>query len=197
MTLQERLRELIPNGYGYNSEFAHTMSEAADRIDELEKEPNLLNVAWLQGEFSELQAKVEILLNEHAERGVRIEELEATIRKMAMDSLSVEGQWSDKVDELADACARACLLASQMHRAAMNDVIGPKRGVVEDILDLRAERDALQQQLEAKQRIIDELMIEYCPNEMTPEQLQNYEDHQRPLTDDEKKEDQECRSASS
>ena len=37
MTLQERLRELIPNGYGYNSEFAHTMCEAADRIDELEK----------------------------------------------------------------------------------------------------------------------------------------------------------------
>ena len=38
MTLQERLRELIPNGYGYNSEFAHTMRDAADRIDELEKQ---------------------------------------------------------------------------------------------------------------------------------------------------------------
>jgi hypothetical protein len=46
-------------------------------------------------------------------------------------------------DALKKDYEQACLLVAQMHRAAMNDVIGPKRGVVEDILDLRTERDAL------------------------------------------------------
>lgn len=162
MTIQERLRELIPNGYGYNSEFAHTMSEAADRIDELEE----CLAEWLSancetGWIGELRAHAKASVSYMQERDTlkaRIDKLEATIRKMAMDHLSVEGQWSDKVDELEDECAHACLLVSQMHRAAMNDVIGPKRGVVEDILDLRAERDALQQQLEAKQAEIERLM---------------------------------------
>ena len=31
---------------------------------------------------------------------------------------------------------------------------------------------------------IDELMLEYCPNEMTAEQLENYEKHQQPYLDD-------------
>lgn len=31
---------------------------------------------------------------------------------------------------------------------------------------------------------IDELMLEYCPNEMTEEQLENYEKHQRPYLDE-------------
>lgn len=31
---------------------------------------------------------------------------------------------------------------------------------------------------------IDELMLEYCPNEMTEEQLENYKKHQRPYLDE-------------
>jgi hypothetical protein len=38
----------------------------------------------------------------------------------------------------------ACGLVARMHEAAMGEVCGPKRGVVEDIADLGAERDALQ-----------------------------------------------------
>lgn len=30
-----RLRDLIPNGYGYNSDFAHTMADAANEIERL------------------------------------------------------------------------------------------------------------------------------------------------------------------
>ena len=48
-----------------------------------------------------------------------------------------------EIEALEKDYQQACLLVSQMHRAAMNDVIGPKRGVVEDILDLREERDEL------------------------------------------------------
>lgn len=38
---------------------------------------------------------------------------------------------------------KACGLVAQMHMAAMGQTIGPKRGVVEDVADVRAERDAL------------------------------------------------------
>ena len=38
---------------------------------------------------------------------------------------------------------RACQLVAAMHAAAVGEITGPKRGVVEDVADLRAERDAL------------------------------------------------------
>ena len=47
-----------------------------------------------------------------------------------------------------------------------------------------ASRDAvvesLRQQLAAKQAEVDALMLEYCPNEMSQEQLDNWAAHQRP-----------------
>ena len=61
-------------------------------------------------------------------------------------------------DELKEDYQRTCLLVAQMHRAAMNDVIGPKIGVVEDILDLREERDNLAAQNEAlKDRVENQI----------------------------------------
>ena len=40
-------------------------------------------------------------------------------------------------------------------------------------------RELLEQQLAAKQARIDELMLEYCHNEMTEEQLEEWSKHQR------------------
>ena len=40
--------------------------------------------------------------------------------------------------------------------------------------------ESLRQQLSAAQAKIDELMLEYCPEEMTNEQIAEYEKHQRP-----------------
>jgi len=37
----------------------------------------------------------------------------------------------------------------------------------------------LHQQLEAKQAEIDRLMLEFCPDEMTEEQLNNWKQHQK------------------
>lgn len=41
---------------------------------------------------------------------------------------------------------------------------------------------ALLAELEAKQAEIDRLMLEYCPDEMTPEQFENWARHQKPVT---------------
>ena len=43
-----------------------------------------------------------------------------------------------------------------------------------------SEIESLRQQLSAAQARIDELMLEYCPEEMTNEQIAEYEKHQRP-----------------
>ncbi len=42
MGITEKLRELIPNGYGYNSEFAHTMEAAAVEIERLRQGSDVL-----------------------------------------------------------------------------------------------------------------------------------------------------------
>lgn len=46
--------------------------------------------------------------------------------------------------------------------------------------ELESERDQLRQQLAAKQAAVDALMLEYCPSEMSQEQLDNWAAHQRP-----------------
>ena len=42
MGITEKLRELIPNGYGHNSEFAHTMEAAAVEIERLRQGSDVL-----------------------------------------------------------------------------------------------------------------------------------------------------------
>lgn len=43
----------------------------------------------------------------------------------------------------------------------------------------------LREELAAKQAKIDNLMLEYCPDEMTPEQMAEWAKYQRPLNPDE------------
>jgi hypothetical protein len=51
---------------------------------------------------------------------------------------------------------------------------GPPECDVRDVLIAR-----LRDELEAAQARIDELMLEYCPDEMTPEQVAKWAKHQR------------------
>ncbi len=44
----------------------------------------------------------------------------------------------------------------------------------------RKEIESLHRQLAAKQAEVDALMLEYCPSEMSQEQLANWAAHQRP-----------------
>ncbi len=48
----------------------------------------------------------------------------------------------------------------------------------------REETTSVCQQLAAKQAEVDALMLEYCPNEITQEQLDNWAAHQRPAKED-------------
>lgn len=43
--------------------------------------------------------------------------------------------------------------------------------------------EAKDKEIAAKQAEIDRLMLEFCPQEMTPEQVANWEAHQQPWSD--------------
>lgn len=82
---------------------------------------------------------------------------------MAMDEVDI---LRFEVQQLKDDNGRACETIALMHAAAVGEVTGPRRGVVEDVEDLRLERDALKQQVaelegqlsrEKRQRRDDEL----------------------------------------
>jgi hypothetical protein len=45
---------------------------------------------------------------------------------------------ADLLKQMSDNYSNACKLVADMHRAAMGRVCGPRRGVVEDVADLRA-----------------------------------------------------------
>ena len=53
------------------------------------------------------------------------------------------------------------------------------------VREARTERDELSTKLAAAQARIDELMLEFCPDEMTPEQLANWAAHQRAVPESE------------
>jgi hypothetical protein len=57
-------------------------------------------------------------------------------------------------DELQNDYFRACATVAQMHAAAMGEVCGAKRGVVEDIADLKTQCDAAIAERDAVQRVV-------------------------------------------
>ena len=60
----------------------------------------------------------------------------------------------------------ACKLVAEMHAAAMGKICGPARGVVEDVEDLRKERDALKAEYEMRAAWIKRMVkILGCENE--------------------------------
>lgn len=55
---------------------------------------------------------------------------------------------TEEMDRLREDYERVCKTVADMHAAAMGEITGPKRGVVEDIYDLKAERDSLKAEYE-------------------------------------------------
>lgn len=77
MGITEKLRELIPNGYGYNSEFAHTMEDAAVEIERLRQGSDVLR--------EELQkARHDLMVRETA-KDERAADVEAAGHRLALE----------------------------------------------------------------------------------------------------------------
>ena len=63
-------------------------------------------------------------------------------------------------------------------------------GYDSDLASSGIQTESMRQQLAAKQAEVDALMLEYCPSEMSQEQLDNWAEHQQsrsfndPVTDD-------------
>ncbi len=64
---------------------------------------------------------------------------------------------------------------------------GPKHYecAVEQVKRLTERVAELEREIAAKQAHIDALMIEYCPDEMTPEQVAEWARHQQPVSEQE------------
>lgn len=62
---------------------------------------------------------------------------------IAMDDLDV---LKAELEQAKEDHGGACKLVALMHAAAVGEVTGPNRGVVEDVADLRTERDALKKE---------------------------------------------------
>lgn len=66
--------------------------------------------------------------------------------------------------------------ADMVKRAAL---LSQRDDLPVDRLPAYREMEALQKTIQAKQAEIDRLMLEFCPDEMTPEQMAEWERHQR------------------
>lgn len=77
-------------------------------------------------------------------------------------------------------------LEEKMHKKLIEDVINTRAEfgarqvwfTKSDVMEL------MQEALNCKQAEIDSLMLEFCPEDMTEEQLDNWESHQIPISDE-------------
>lgn len=122
---------------------------------------------------------------------IKIDALEAEKCKLALDCLAAEDQASDLFDEnarLTNLQENAIILNKEKSRTIAQQADQIKQltsrdlEVARTIEDLLHSKHSLSEQLAAAQAKIDELMFEYCPSEMTPEQLLNYSNHQQAAT---------------
>ncbi len=116
----------------------------------------------------------------------RVEEIGRAIEKLA-DALDPERtkpfkgdildllEWATKdVLEPRQQLSERNAELKRINRALNNDRVDLTITAAEAITELR-------QQLAAKQAEVDALMLEYCPSEMSQEQLDNWAAHQRPV----------------
>lgn len=58
------------------------------------------------------------------------------------------------LDEMRSNYEHACLTVAQMHEAAMGEVTGPNKGVVEDVLDLRLYAEHLKSEIDGLAKVL-------------------------------------------
>lgn len=63
---------------------------------------------------------------------------------------------------------QSCRLVAEMHAAAIGEIAGPRRGVVEDVQDLRIERDKFALRIKELQEEVEHLKLAFDIVASTP-----------------------------
>ena len=73
-----------------------------------------------------------------------------TSDQVAAAVLKATGQLEEEIERLKGDHEAACVIIADMHAAAVGEVTGPKRGVVEDVADVRSELNSTKEELETE-----------------------------------------------
>jgi len=107
-----------------------------------------------------------------------IDALRAEVEFHKRDASALRSQMDVLRDGLASERERAESMRAELAEQCRLHAIGMERE-----LALIGRADRAEAEAAAKQARIDELMLEYCPDEMTPEQIENWKRHQVPAID--------------
>lgn len=143
---------------------------------------------------SELQRiKAAMAAGEHTDGDLAeaVEQWEAALLKLGertterdlverLDTAVVErDEWKDTCDEFAaynkELKGRLDSLTSTMAKS--------RKTLVAEHVEMKRQRDFVVRQRDELQARLDALMLEYCPAEMTPEQVAEWERNQRPVVE--------------
>lgn len=144
-------------------------ADAQAQIEALQRELRLsrFNQANAEAEYNGLQVQIRTLTQQLDAEREKVKELEEQLRLANCDQVNTENDLNDVTAQLATLQAqlrrvegerdeakgnydRACMTIASMHSAAVGTVgNGPKRGVVEDVEDLRTAYTTLRQLVEA------------------------------------------------
>ena len=127
------------------------MSKVSDMLDSLRPARDEQGSPVLQGEYDRLK-----------------QQLAAKDAELEVERLRLAACGVVALANTRDSANKARSMDPQYRSASLGDV----ERAVDAEMDYR-------EQLAAKQARIDELMLEYCPNEMTEEQLEEWSKHQR------------------
>jgi len=117
-----------------------------------------------------------LVLHDDAQQS--IDALRAEVEFHKLDASALRSQMDVLRDGLASERERAESLRAELAEQCRLHAIGMERE-----LALIGRADRAEAEAAAKQARIDELMLEYCPDEMTPEQIENWKRHQVPAID--------------
>jgi len=143
-----------------------------DSLDRVEKEKSKIQddamkmAASYKGRIGELTYKKGVAIAEVSDvKNQLAEALRSANKASLVHKECVKKLHEDHgvlIKQLRDEYERACGLVAQMHEAAVGAVEGPRRGVVEDVADLKSNYDRLKEhaeQLEAHNKEMEDVLL--------------------------------------
>ncbi len=148
------------------------MSKYQDReIEKLKAEVERLNRATLT---EQAEAETQRAENKRLRTAVqRISDVDGGFKECLDKELMKERA---EVERLREDHGQACELVARMHAAAIGEVSGPRRGVVEDVEDLKAEVERLRESLLGNNKAYRKLARKHVAADVVCDQLVVYYD---------------------